>query len=405
MANDNTAEGALPLFRLPALRPLVRLFDRLTAGHLRIRIGEHVHEMHGAETGPAGEIRIHHPLRFARRLASNGHVGLGEAYLAGDWDSPDPAALLHVLAANTRDLPALETVRPLSRLLARLHHRRRGNSRTGSRRNIAYHYDLGNDFYRLWLDPGMTYSAAVFEREQDDLDQAQANKYRRMLALTGAQPGQHLLEIGCGWGGFARTAASAGLRVTGVTLSTEQLAWARASVAAAGLAEQVDLRLQDYRDIDEQFDHIVSIEMFEAVGEAYWAVYMEKLRRCLRPGGRAALQVITIDESMFDDYKAAPDFIQRYIFPGGMLPTRERFERLAAAAGLEIVACTHHGEDYARTLACWHQRFLAQEPAVRSLGYDERFIRMWRYYLAYCEAGFRDQRIDVLQVALQPRAD
>jgi cyclopropane-fatty-acyl-phospholipid synthase len=401
MASDKTAEAAIPLTRLPGLRPFAHVFDRLSAGHLRIRLGDFVHELHGSEPGPAGELRIHRPLQLARRLATKSHVGLGEAYLAGDWDSPDPAALLHVLAVNEHRFNAVERVGPLHRVLSLLKHRRRRNSRSGSRRNIAYHYDLGNDFYRLWLDPSMTYSAGVFEREQDTLERAQHNKYRRMLDLIGAKPGDHVLEIGCGWGGFARAAAERGLQVTGVTLSTEQLAWARGTIAATPFASQVELRLQDYRDLDGQFDHIVSIEMFEAVGDDYWDTYMAQLCRCLRPGGRAALQIITIDESMFEDYKANPDFIQQYIFPGGMLPSVERFDALTAKAGLKIASRSFHALDYARTLALWHQRFLEHEDDVGALGYDERFIRMWRYYLAYCEAGFRDERINVMQVVLE----
>jgi cyclopropane-fatty-acyl-phospholipid synthase len=401
MASDKTAEAALPLTRLPGLRPFAHVFDRLSAGHLRIRIGNFVHELHGDEPGPAGELHIHRPLSLARRLATKSHVGLGEGYMAGDWDSPDLAAAMHCLAVNHHRFHALESVGPLQRLLSLLKHRRRRNSRRGSRRNIAYHYDLGNDFYRLWLDPSMTYSAGVFEHERDTLQQSQHNKYRRMLDLIDARPGQHVLEIGCGWGGFARAAAARGLRVTGLTLSTEQLAWARRAVAGAGFADQVELRLQDYRDLDERFDHIVSIEMFEAVGEDYWPDYMAQLRRCLEPGGRAALQIITIVESMFEDYKANPDFIQQYVFPGGMLPSVERFDRAVADAGLAVTARSFHAQDYARTLALWHQAFLEQETDVRALGYDERFMRMWRYYLAYCEAGFRDERINVMQVSLE----
>jgi cyclopropane-fatty-acyl-phospholipid synthase len=251
----------------------------------------------------------------------------------------------------------------------------------------------------------MTYSSGVFERDRDTLEQAQRNKYLRLLGMLGAEPGQHVLEIGCGWGGFARQAATAGLRVTGLTLSKEQLAWAGQSIKGTPLESRIELRLQDYRDVTGRFDHIVSIEMFEAVGEAYWPTYMQTLARCLAPGGRAALQVITIDPSMFDDYKAHPDFIQHYIFPGGMLPTVERFDAAAAGAGLAVVERTFHAADYARTLAAWRETFEQQLDAVRALGYDERFIRMWRYYLSYCEAGFIDERIDVMQVALAHQGD
>jgi len=403
MASDKTAEAALPRTRFLALRPFRHLFDRIFAGHLRIRLGDHCHEMHGSEAGPSGEIRLHRPFQFARRIATRGHLGLGESYLAGDWDSPDLTALIHTLAANQTAFTDVFEGSWLHRSLSPLRHRRRSNTRTGSRRNIAYHYDLGNDFYRLWLDPSMTYSSGIFEHEGDGLEQSQHNKYRRLLAMLEAEPGQHILEIGCGWGAFARQAAGAGLRVTGLTLSNAQLAWARASVAGTPLETDIELRLQDYRDVDGQFDHVVSIEMFEAVGEAYWPTYMDTLRRCLRPGGRAALQVITIDEAHFDGYKSSPDFIQHYIFPGGMLPTVARFDGAAAHAGLEIVQRSFHGQDYARTLHLWRERFEARLDQVRALGYDERFIRMWRYYLSYCEAGFLDDRIDVMQVALTPK--
>ena len=401
MASDKSAEAALPLARWPALRPFRHAFDRISRGHLRIRIGEHAHEMHGSETGPCGEIRIHRPLDFARRLATNGHVGLGESYMAGDWDSPDLTALIHSLAANESAFRAVEEGSWLNRIMSLLRHRRRSNTRAGSRKNIAYHYDLGNDFYRLWLDPSMTYSSGVFEREGDGLAESQHNKYRRLLGMLGAEPGQRALEIGCGWGAFARLAADAGLHVTGITLSKEQLAWARQSVAGTPLEARTRFVLKDYRDLDQRFDHIVSIEMFEAVGEAYWPAYMQTLQRCLRPGGRAALQIITIDESLFEVYKGSPDFIQHYVFPGGMLPSVERFDKAAAEAGLRVVERTFHGLDYARTLADWHKAFNAREQEVRALGYDDRFIRMWRYYLSYCEAGFLDERIDVMQVALE----
>ncbi len=414
MSDSKRAEAALPgagggrIVTRMALKPFRHLFDRILRGHLRIRVGEHCHEMHGAEAGPIGEIRLMRPLSFARRIATRGHVGLSEAYMAGDWDSPDVTALLHCFAANQHALVEVFEGSWLNRLTSLLRHRRRANTKAGSRRNIQAHYDLGNDFYRLWLDPSMTYSSAVFEADlegrvegsNDTLAWAQANKYRRLLDLLDAKPGQQILEVGCGWGSFARTAAAAGLQVTGITLSREQLAWARASAAETPEAERMAFRLQDYRDVSERFDHIVSIEMFEAVGEAYWPDYMAMLRRCLKPGGRAALQVITIADSEFDGYKASPDFIQQYIFPGGMLPTVGRFDAAAAAAGLQVRERSFHALDYARTLAAWRQRFEAELSAVRALGYDERFVRMWRYYLSYCEAGFRDERIDVMQVAL-----
>jgi cyclopropane-fatty-acyl-phospholipid synthase len=439
MASDKTAAAALlppqralfgPVLRTlskPVLWPITRLFERLAAGRLRLRLGGRTYLLESDRDGPQAEIDIRRPVRMARRLATKGHLGLGESWVAGDWDSPDPTALLHLLAVNEHRWRERQRGGPLHQLISPRRHRRRSNTRTGSRRNIAYHYDLGNEFYRLWLDESMTYSSGLYAPSpqarttpasatstiapsaDDDqaldqaLAQAQQRKYQHLLAMLEAAPGQHLLEIGCGWGAMAEAAAARGLKLTGITLSEAQLAWAKARLDGSALATQVDLRLQDYRDVTETFDHIVSIEMFEAVGEEYWPIYMETLRARLRPGGTAALQVITISEDLFEDYKASPDFIQHYIFPGGMLPTVGRFDAAAQAAGLEVVQRDFHGQDYARTLRAWHRRFLAREPEVRALGYDERFIRMWRYYLSYCEAGFLDERIDVMQVALRHR--
>jgi cyclopropane-fatty-acyl-phospholipid synthase len=430
MASQKTAESALPrpqqpllgrfarMLLKPLLWPITHLFEQIPAGRLRLTLGAKTYHFDSERPGPDAEIRIVRPVRMARRLATKGHLGLGESWMAGDWDSPDPTALLHLLAVNEHRWRERQRGGPIHRWLSPLRHRRRSNTHTGSRRNIAYHYDLGNDFYRLWLDPSMTYSSAVFDApsataaagrdpdtdasgEEQALAEGQHNKYRRLLKLLDAKPGDHVLEIGCGWGAMAREAATQGLRLTGLTLSKEQLAWAKQQVAGSKLEPMLDLRLQDYRDVDEQFDHIISIEMFEAVGEEYWPTYMEKIRQCLRPGGTAALQVITIADDIFDDYKASPDFIQHYIFPGGMLPTVGRFDEAARKAGLEVTARSFHGKDYARTLRTWHRRFLAREPDVRALAYDERFTRMWRYYLAYCEAGFLDDRVDVMQVALR----
>ena len=275
------------------------------------------------------------------------------------------------------------------------------NSRRGSRRNIAAHYDLGNAFYAQWLDPTMSYSAAVFDPamgSSETLADAQQRKYARIFELIDPAPGETVLEIGCGWGGFAEYAARRGVRVIGLTLSSEQLAYAEARMQRNGLADRVDLRLCDYRDFAGQVDHIVSIEMFEAVGQEYWAGYFETLSRCLRPGGRVALQVITIDEAYFSAYAANPGgFIQTYIFPGGMLPTQAHLRRLGEQAGLCAGAQQGFGIDYADTLAHWHRAFDAKADWLSEHGYDEGFQRMWRYYLAFCEAGFRARLIDVVQ--------
>jgi cyclopropane-fatty-acyl-phospholipid synthase len=399
MAQDESAESALPA---PAdLLPPLRRVRGIDQGALRLVWNGHAHTLSGERPGPVGELHLNHSLRLARKLALSGEIGFAEGYMDGDWDSPDLVALLLTLARNERAFAALGSGSLLHRAATWLRHRVNRNSKGGSRRNIAYHYDLGNDFYRLWLDPGMTYSSGLYSAAEEDLEAAQENKYRRLLGLLDAKPGEHILEIGCGWGGMALRAARAGLNVTALTLSQEQLAYARAQIEREGLSDRVEMRLQDYREVRGTFDHIVSIEMFEAVGEAYWPQYMETLARCLRPGGHAVLQVITIDEAYFDGYRGRPDFIQRYIFPGGMLPSPERLEQAARAAGLAVTERSFHGGDYARTLADWHRRFAAQAEAVAALGFDQRFQRMWSYYLAYCEAGFRDGRIDLMQVRLE----
>jgi len=406
MAKDKTLDLPRPLGGHLSFHPLSRVLRRFAEGWLlqgivRVRLGAQLVALTGAQPGATEELDVRRPLRLLWRAAVGGDLGFGQAYVAGDWDSPDLRGLLCLLAVNEPGFASLEGGALLHRIADRLQHWRNRNSRSGSRRNIAFHYDLGNDFYRLWLDPTMTYSCALFQDEAETLEQAQRNKYRRLLGLLEANAGQHVLEIGCGWGGFAREAGQAGLQVTGITLSEAQLGWARDLARREGLEGSLQLRLQDYRDLDEQFDHIVSIEMFEAVGEAYWDRYMETLKRSLRPGGRAAIQVITIDEPTFAVYRERPDFVQRYVFPGGMLPTPQRFMQAATNAGLKITAQDFFGQDYARTLTLWYQAFEAQQEAVRAIGFDERFLRIWRYYLAYCEAGFRDGRIDLMQVRLE----
>jgi len=385
-----------------AMQWLVDLLGRLRYGRLTVHAaGGASRLVLGEQSGPAASLTIRRPWRLAARVLARGDLGLGEGFVAGDWDSPQPAQALQVLAMNEQHLLASGAGR-LSRWIDRLQHRLRRNDRRGSRRNIAFHYDLGNDFYRLWLDPGMTYSAALFAETGEPLEAAQTRKYQRILDRLDARPGQHILEIGCGWGGFAEHAARRGFRVTGITLSREQLAHAQERIAAAGLADRVELRLQDYRDLTETFDHVVSIEMFEAVGEQYWPDYFQTVRRVLAPGGRASLQVITIDEGAFEQYRRGIDFIQKYVFPGGMLPSVPAFDAAAAEAGLAVVDRAFHGTDYADTLRRWEAAFGTARDRVAALGFDERFLRLWRYYLGYCEAGFRTGRIDLMQVALAP---
>lgn len=400
---DTAAAPALALPR-PAAGDIVdSLGSRLHFGRLALtaRDGRR-YEFNGREPGPAAALTIIGD-GFGRRLLTGGAIGFAEAYVDGICDSPDLATLIELAALN-EDAAWGSRLRGhlLPRLVARMHHLARPNTRRGSRRNIADHYDLGNDFYRLWLDPTMTYSAAVFDHADEALVPAQQRKYRRLAEMAGIGPDDRVLEVGCGWGGFAEFAArDIGCHVTAVTISREQFAYAQRRIADAGLAGRVDLRLCDYRDLDGRYDRIVSIEMLEAVGERYWPVYFDRLNALLEPGGRAALQVITIDEAHWDGYRRDADFIQRYIFPGGMLPTVGRLALHADRAGLRWRESRAHGGDYARTLERWLEAFDTNWDAIAPLGFDERFRRLWRYYLAYCIAGFRVGRIDVQQIGLQ----
>jgi cyclopropane-fatty-acyl-phospholipid synthase len=328
---------------------------------------------------------------------ASGDLGFAEGYLAGEWSTPNIYSFLSAAGRRSNDTASFEGLNP-PQPLTKLHHALNRNTRRGSRRNIAAHYDLGNDFYRFWLDSSMTYSSAIYSSPDETLEDAQRGKLDRVIDRLGLGGGENILEIGCGWGGLAeRIIERTDCHVTGLTLSTEQLAYARRRLAQRGLAGKSDLRLQDYRDAGGSYDRVVSVEMLEAVGEAYWPVFFENLRQRLNPQGVAVLQVITIDQSRFESYRRRPEFIQRYIFPGGMLPTTEILEQLVAKAGLRLVSSEFFGDSYARTLAEWHRRFLKAWPSIAALGFDLRFKRMWEYYLAYCRLGFD---IGVLNVGL-----
>ncbi len=390
----------LPEVLLPRARLAALLRRELRRGGLSVTLPDGSQDrIEAPQPGPNAQLVVHR-WRALYRLVTDGGIGFAEAYLDGDWDSEDPAKVVELAACNREAMMGALAGGLVARVAARLRHVRNANTRTRSKRNVSAHYDLGNDFYALWLDPSMTYSSGIYREDDSTLEAAQEEKYRRMLDLLGASPGQHILEIGCGWGSFACFAARRGFRVTGVTLSREQLEWASARVRAEGLDDRVDLRLADYRELTGQFDHIVSIEMIEAVGEAYWPQYFRGLRALLAPGGRAALQVITIDDALFDEYRSDPDFIQTRVFPGGMLPSPSKLAHHAAEAGFRISANTRHGEHYARTLAEWRARYRAAQPRVEALGFDARFRRLWDFYLAYCEGGFRARSIDLHQFAL-----
>ena len=366
---------------------------RLREGRLTLRTPDGARYSFG-ETGPEAEMQIN-DWAAVSAMAAHGQTGLGEAYVQGLWDTPSVEGLMQLAMRNRDHLDSYDQASPLNRAKFRIVDTLlRANSKRGARKNIRAHYDVGNEFYQLWLDDGMTYSSGLFGAEGDDLAQAQTRKNDRILSRLG--DGERVLEIGCGWGGFAEFAArEIGCKVTGITISNEQLVFAQNRIAMAGLSDKVDFRFCDYRELEEQFDRIVSIEMFEAVGESYWPTYFEQVHNCLKPGGKAGLQIITISEQRFESYRKKTDFIQRYIFPGGMLPSPERLDREFASADLSLLAREDFAHDYARTLEEWRHRFLDVWPEVKALGFDERFRNMWEYYLAYCEAGFSTGSIDV----------
>lgn len=395
-----TAQALLPeqgWFNRLCFNTVMKHLPHLDFGTLLLTLpsGQTLTFGHQHEGEPRAEIRLH-SLKPLRRFLQGGQLGVAESYMAGEWDCPDLVALIQWALGNEAKMPELNNGKAWIRVLNRLIHLKRSNTKKGSRKNIAYHYDLGNDFYQLWLDESMTYSAALFAHENQSLHEAQLNKYRRIAEMLDLKPGQQLLEVGCGWGGFAEFAAHEfGVKVHGVTLSQEQLSFARARIESAKLDHLCSFSLTDYRDVAAQYDHIVSIEMFEAVGEEHWDTYFTQLKNCLRPGGKAILQIISIDEARFEEYRRNPDFIQRYIFPGGMLPSPERLTLAAAQQGFDITDEVLFGLDYATTLARWRHRFIEQWPRIQAQGFDDRFRRMWLYYLAYCEGGFRYKTIDV----------
>jgi cyclopropane-fatty-acyl-phospholipid synthase len=357
---------------------------------------------HGQEPGPAAAMVVRN-LRLFRRVLRGADIGFARSFIEGDWESPDLAAVLIAFSANFDGLQRLVTGNPLVSAFNFLAHRFNRNTRSGARRNILSHYDLGNNFYSAWLDGGMTYSSAMFEGGANTLEAAQNAKYAQLAQKLRLAPGMKLLEIGCGWGGFAEYAAKThGVTVTGLTISRAQAEYARARLQAEGLSDRVSIALRDYRDQTGRFDRIASIEMFEAVGEEYWTAYFQKARSLLAPDGALGLQTITIRDDLFKDYRARPDFIRRYVFPGGMLPSPSALMSQMRRAGLAVEGVHGFGEHYARTLGLWRERFDEAWRGIAQMGFDERFRRLWRFYLSYCEAGFATGRTDVVQVAARP---
>lgn len=355
----------------------------------------------GQNPGPNAELELRNPDTLTR-LIREGDLGFCEAYLEGWWTTPDLQAFMDLMHADNYDMfdgfPGMGLVRGFERA----RHWWRSNSRRQAKRNISHHYDLGNRFYGLWLDDTMTYSSAKFESGQESLEKAQTRKYTSMVDQMGVEPGDHVLEIGCGWGGFAEYAAGQrGLKVTGLTISQEQYDFAVARMERCGLSESVTIKLQDYRDEFGQYDGVASIEMFEAVGEKYWPVYFATLRRCLKPGRAATLQIITLQERRFEIYRKGVDFIQKYIFPGGMLPSRSALKSEVEKAGLKVSKSIEFGESYSQTLRRWHTTFNERWDQISQLGFDARFRRMWNFYLTSCAASFHSGNCDVTQITVK----
>lgn len=391
--------AALPMPR--ASRLLLSLFSRLRYGSLRLNTPEGASfSFQGELPGPSACFDVL-DWHACGEILRRGDVGFAEGYIDHFWETDDLVSLITLAALNRDAVEKAIYGHWWGQILYRLRHFLRANTRTGSRRNIAAHYDLGNEFYRLWLDDSMTYSAGLFaEDPARSLEAAQIAKYDRVLERLRARPGDRILEIGCGWGAFAAHAAARGCTVHGVTLSQEQLRWAQARAESEGLADRTRFELLDYRDTAGVYDHVVSLEMYEAVGERYWPAYFRTVRERLKPGGRALVQAITIDDELFDRYRRGTDFIQQHVFPGGMLASPQVLRREVERAGLGISDVFGFGDDYAETLRRWRVRFNRVIAEVRALGFDDRFVRLWNFYLAYCEAGFRARSTDVFQVEL-----
>ncbi len=397
---DRSRRRSIPL----AARIVLGRLARIRQGHLIVRLPDgSVRTFAGSAGGAAEVVELDiHRWRFFSRLLRRADIGAGEAFVDGDWSSPNLVSLTRFFLDNEPELAPPNALGAIGRFRDRLTHLLRSNTRTQARRNIHAHYDLSNELYASFLDPSMTYSSALFDRPDLDLAAAQRRKYRRLAEWAELRPGQHVLEIGCGWGGFAEYAAGElGCRVTGITLSEEQAAFADRRIAEAGLADRVQISVVDYRDVQARFDAVISIEMLEAVGHRFLDGFFATCDRVLQPGGRMALQTITIPDQVYDRYRRGTDWIRTYIFPGGHLPSLGAIQdSLARRTGFVIDRLDDMAADYATTLGLWRARFRSQEERVRALGFDDRFIRMWDFYMATCEAAFRDRQIGVLQLSL-----
>ncbi|MCH8621323.1 cyclopropane-fatty-acyl-phospholipid synthase family protein [Undibacterium sp. TS12] len=384
-------------------RFILGLLNKLEHGCLTIQFPDGQTASYGCAYAGTQHVSLHLAnWHLLRAVIKSGDIGFAESYIAGHWSSSSLTGLIELISHNRQQLETVIYGSWWGNLLYRLKHLLNRNSRTGSKKNIHAHYDIGNEFYKLWLDPSMTYSSGIFTDDQpEQLEAAQESKYRRILQQLELPQQARVLEIGCGWGGFAEMVIrDAGAHVTGLTLSTEQLQYAQHRLQQAGLSERSDLKIQDYRDTQGEYDAIASIEMFEAVGEEYWPAYFSCIQRNLKPGGRACVQSIVIADNLFERYRKGTDFIQQYIFPGGMLPSVKIFHAMAKKYGLEVRDTFHFGIDYARTLLMWRRSFMEKSAQVKALGFDDNFLRTWEFYLAYCEAGFRAGSINVAQFTL-----
>ncbi len=394
---DTRGQAGLPRY----FSQMFAVAQRLQHGRLDIGLADgRVFRVEGAAPGPVARIDIHNADVFAR-MVREGYLGFCDAYLDGWWSSPDLQAFMDLVNSDNDDMYNGYPGQRLVELYEKLRFWFQRNTKKQARKNISYHYDLGNDFYSLWLDETMTYSSAIFETGQDSLERAQIAKYASMVDQMGVKPGDHVLEIGCGWGGFAEYAAKErGLKVTGLTISQEQFNYARQRIEKAGLSDRVEFKLQDYRDERGQYDGIASIEMFEAVGEKYWPIYFETVHARLKAGANATLQIITVGDDRFDAYRNDVDFIQKYIFPGGMLPSPSALKEQAAKAGLTVRKSIEFGESYSQTLRRWHETFNEKWDQVAKLGFDARFQRMWNFYLTSCAGAFLTGNCDVTQITI-----
>ena len=405
-SNINVASNA-PLTLPWHARTILSLLEKIQVGQLTLVSPEgEKFIFRGTQSGIEANIQIHDWL-VCKACLKSGDIGLAETYIDGLWDSTDIQSLLRLFLLNRQVIEKAIYGSWLGRLGYRIKHWLNKNSKTGSKKNIHAHYDIGNAFYSLWLDPSMTYSSACFKNKDTSLIEAQEAKYQRIIDSINVDAGQNILEVGCGWGGLMEAASNQGINIDCLTISQEQAAYARDRTARikSNSSGKVNILLQDYRDHQNQYDGIASIEMFEAVGEKYWPTYFEMIQRCLKPGKKACIQTIVIADNLFDKYRRSSDFIQQYVFPGGMLPSIEKFKEAAQSKGLIVEDVYEFGEDYQKTLCLWHQKFNQHLQEIKQQGFDEKFIRLWNLYLMYCAAGFAEKSTSVVQFTLSKPAN